>query len=1142
MKSNFILLFLLFIQLKSQTINISLTKETDPSPIKVIGQLGTFALVTDTRNLSDIFDPSELEALSSFKGNFTNETLEKDSLYYSWNCSLFDPLNQNVTIKCTVNDIFNVSSVIHLFMLNASIEIGNYTINIFPQKDYLFTIGTKSFNYPFIYSDPQIIDLETGDSSYELKFKVNSYKNEKLTLVAKGNNSNPLSFNEFDEIKLEENNELLICKISKEKIEEMTTDDKVLYLMMINKEFGLLNFEFAGEININYNETKEDIYIELKEALNDKSEIGSLIAFETNISNISPLTSNEFDFPLDYDNDNNNKIKCFFKRYIGDNLNLMLLCETKEEKYSFNSSILFNLNVSNYKYNFIINKGLDKNITVSGNGKKVYLTNPWTIDFTQKNETIIEYYLNGSEYFNNIKLDKKGSYLQCDTEKFYKKCIIKNNHFLSGEQAFYYTYYSNNLNEESISYDIRPFKVNLNKDLIINIEIKQEDNNNKLIVGEKGVVYFRTNYKDTKGIFNSLDIEEKTKFDTIISDENGKNSVNASCKLWKPKEGNLILICNLKENLIHNMKQITLKNSALIYYNYSIFITSEAKINVEVKEENISFLYSDAQEININENIPSIFQLKFKYAYINENDSFYINGTNMSQIFLGKCEKNEKELICNLTKEKIESSITIKKSTYELKFIHDYLGVIDLDLVDKINININYDIEKRDIIINKLKLLENKVAELNSLFVYETDVKDIENIMVSYFIYEYKKNDSITYKFFCYFRKDDFHNLLFLVSPTEENDRTYLGKFESKIILNDLHYKYNFIIDVKENYEIVYVEEEQGIQLNSVYPEVLDFNLKDTLTLKFIYSKYDEDAVIPNILLNPNSDAYLFCRTKLPGVIICSVSITHFKNREPGEYYYTYYSNNVIKDYSIFYSIPKIRVELPPEMIPIYIESTYNTGWIPVGKNGTLYFITSYNDTKNRFDVSDIEENTYFNTTIEDNFGNETEVTCRLWKALHHNLKLFCDLKEDFTNKNISIKIKNATLKYKEYPVEIISKLDNYIEVKQYDKEIPFLFAVSQYINMTENKDYYEIKFNIGKYNNELLFLYSENSYNNLDDITIQDKEIICKLKKEKLEEILVKGEQVFNIYTFVENNGLIKLGGISKITILKNDVPKENI
>ena len=131
----FILFFhLLFISIQCQTINISISNETDISPFKIIGKFGTFALVTDTRNLSDIIEPTKLEALSLFKGNFTNETLEKDSIYYSWNCSLFDLINHNVTIKCTVNDNFNVSSVIHLRMLNASIEIENLTINIFPQE------------------------------------------------------------------------------------------------------------------------------------------------------------------------------------------------------------------------------------------------------------------------------------------------------------------------------------------------------------------------------------------------------------------------------------------------------------------------------------------------------------------------------------------------------------------------------------------------------------------------------------------------------------------------------------------------------------------------------------------------------------------------------------------------------------------------------------------------------------------------------------------------------------------------------------------------------------------------------------------------------------------------------------------------
>ena len=291
--------------------------------------------------------------------------------------------------------------------------------------------------------------------------------------------------------------------------------------------------------------------------------------------------------------------------------------------------------------------------------------------------------------------------------------------------------------------------------------------------------------------------------------------------------------------------------------------------------------------------------------------------------------------------------------------------------------------------------------------------------------------------------------------------------------------------------------------------------------------------------LNRDS-SYLECKN-LPGVINCNVSLTHFKNKESGEYYYTSYLNP-INTYSIFYDIPKIRVELPPESIRIYIESKYNTDWIPVGKNGTLYFITSYNDTKNRFNISDIEENTFFNTTIEDNLGKQTKVICRLWKALNHNLKLFCDLKEPFEEKNISIKIKDSKFKYKKYPVEIISNLDNYIEVKQYDKEIPFLFSVSQTINMAEDKDIFEIKFNIGKYNNESLFMYSEKAYNNIDDMTIRDKELICKFKKEKLEEILVKGEQFFNIYTLIESNGLIKLGAISKITILKKDIPKEDI
>ena len=50
-----------------------------------------------------------------------------------------------------------------------------------------------------------------------------------------------------------------------------------------------------------------------------------------------------------------------------------------------------------------------------------------------------------------------------------------------------------------------------------------------------------------------------------------------------------------------------------------------------------------------------------------------------------------------------------------------------------------------------------------------------------------------------------------------------------------------------------------------------------------------------------------------------------------------------------------------------------------LGVNGTLYFITDYNDTENIFSSPDIEENSKFNSTIIDNEKNQYDVNCRLF-------------------------------------------------------------------------------------------------------------------------------------------------------------------
>ena len=46
------------------------------------------------------------------------------------------------------------------------------------------------------------------------------------------------------------------------------------------------------------------------------------------------------------------------------------------------------------------------------------------------------------------------------------------------------------------------------------------------------------------------------------------------------------------------------------------------------------------------------------------------------------------------------------------------------------------------------------------------------------------------------------------------------------------------------------------------------------------------------------------------------------------------------------------------------------------------------------------------------------------------------------------------------------------LKITQYDFNIPFLYAPKQVINNNNDKDFFEIKFNIELYNNEKLILF----------------------------------------------------------------------
>ena len=50
------------------------------------------------------------------------------------------------------------------------------------QKDYYLIVNQLNGDYPLLYSDEQIINVDQGIETYELKFKIGVYYNEKLYL------------------------------------------------------------------------------------------------------------------------------------------------------------------------------------------------------------------------------------------------------------------------------------------------------------------------------------------------------------------------------------------------------------------------------------------------------------------------------------------------------------------------------------------------------------------------------------------------------------------------------------------------------------------------------------------------------------------------------------------------------------------------------------------------------------------------------------------------------------------------------------------------------------------------------------------------------------------------------------------------
>ena len=239
---------------KSTIIEVDLTVKNFIYETNVVGKHGT--LVFNGNYPSDI----DLDIIDT-KRNSCFKTIISDK--YNVNCGIWKPENEALYIFCDINE--NIPKGEYNLSLNNINFIYNekYSITLKAENNFPFTKLNTDIND--LYSDKQIINIEENKESYDLKFKIVSYHQEKLLI-----NYNLV----IDNCKKEDND--LICPISKSKLIEILTPNHDLCQMFVlyldNDNSDLKRFALIPIIKVNYNIQKKNIFVSINKLIENVSE------------------------------------------------------------------------------------------------------------------------------------------------------------------------------------------------------------------------------------------------------------------------------------------------------------------------------------------------------------------------------------------------------------------------------------------------------------------------------------------------------------------------------------------------------------------------------------------------------------------------------------------------------------------------------------------------------------------------------------------------------------------------------------------------------------------------------------------------------------------------------------------------------
>ena len=154
------------------------------------------------------------------------------------------------------------------------------------------------------------------------------------------------------------------------------------------------------------------------------------------------------------------------------------------------------------------------------------------------------------------------------------------------------------------------------------------------------------------------------------------------------------------------------------------------------------------------------------------------------------------------------------------------------ETVDKIFINYQ-NLPKIDINI-AISKLEEQYFYTYHYFAYEveTNIKNISNLLTEEFLLDFKNGDGKVVKGLCYFKKA-IGSPFYLLCNVDRGNFS-LCEIKKEIIIDNIHYKYNFHIQPVKNNDTIYIEGDI-FHLDYVYAmqKTLDFSTNDEIKLDF---------------------------------------------------------------------------------------------------------------------------------------------------------------------------------------------------------------------------------------------------------------------------------------------------------------------